>query len=273
MSHRSVFLFLVLMTLTASSGHAGCKFRPSEEAQRIIDDKENFRELVDFAESVLPDEQAHASLDNEIEYPPETKFVPFRDKVSLKILSNPNGVILDAKIINKGKHKNSGCLALQWASESNLVAARWHNRSVSSWAIMDVYVTYDEDETLVAVLPPIRAVKGIKVENYISDSTKASTPPSDSNYLKDVLVSQMTYSVAPEYPPSEMKAGHEGDVCVKVMVGTDGTALIATIHESSGYPLLDNAALDVALKNKFAPVTENGRPVALWVAYMVRFRL
>jgi len=52
--------------------------------------------------------------------------------------------------------------------------------------------------------------------------------------------------------------------------GSVDTVLVAT---SSGYELLDTAALQAVAGWSFAPATTNGRPVTVWVMVPVRFAL
>jgi protein TonB len=52
------------------------------------------------------------------------------------------------------------------------------------------------------------------------------------------------YFPKPNYPPSELAARHQGTVLLAVVVNPSGKARSVTVAESSGSPLLDNAALE-----------------------------
>ena len=52
-----------------------------------------------------------------------------------------------------------------------------------------------------------------------------------------------SYTPAPNYPPSEMAAGHGGVVLVQLVINPDGSVKTATLAKSSNYPVLDAAAL------------------------------
>jgi len=54
------------------------------------------------------------------------------------------------------------------------------------------------------------------------------------------------YTPAPEYPKSEIDAGHEGVVLVQLVVNADGTVQSASLAKSSNYPVLDASALKTA---------------------------
>lgn len=68
--------------------------------------------------------------------------------------------------------------------------------------------------------------------------------------------------ISPQYPDSERAARHEGRAVISVTILKDGSEASATIVESSGWPMLDAAALDTARLWKFAPALDDlGRPI------------
>lgn len=78
----------------------------------------------------------------------------------------------------------------------------------------------------------------------------------------------------PEYPESAQKAGLEGKVIVKVEVDERGRVSKALIIRSSGYEILDSAALEAVKKFKFEPAVENGRPIksSLMIPFAFSFK-
>ena len=79
--------------------------------------------------------------------------------------------------------------------------------------------------------------------------------------------------VKPVYPEEVKKAGIEGSVLVKSFINTSGSVTEVEIIETSGNDLLDKAAVEAAQKCKFKPAIKDGRPVAIWVAYKINFKL
>ena len=78
----------------------------------------------------------------------------------------------------------------------------------------------------------------------------------------------------PEYPPASRRAGEEGTVTLRAFVGTDGRLSQVEVVKSSGFPKLDEAALrEVPRTWRFAPGTEDGKPVASWHTFSVVFKL
>lgn len=81
-------------------------------------------------------------------------------------------------------------------------------------------------------------------------------------------------NVAPLYPEAERMAGHEGRVMLDVQVLVDGSAGTVTVFQGSGYPALDQSALDAVRQWQFKPkLGTDGRPVTSMVRLPVDFRL
>jgi len=73
------------------------------------------------------------------------------------------------------------------------------------------------------------------------------------------------------YPPMLREAGIGGRVVLWVFVETDGSAGVCQVHQTSGYPALDQAATQVAEKMVFDPALSRDRPVAVWIAQPIDF--
>ncbi len=74
------------------------------------------------------------------------------------------------------------------------------------------------------------------------------------------------------YPEMARRAGVEGKVVVRVLVGKDGKPM-KTIIEQSDNELLNDAAKNAVMKSVFTPAIQNGNPIALWVSIPIQFRL
>lgn len=77
----------------------------------------------------------------------------------------------------------------------------------------------------------------------------------------------------PHYPALARRRGYEGRVLIRVVVPPDGRAARAEIKESSGYRVLDRAALEAVKNWRFVPARHRGRPVSSTVEVPVSFRL
>ena len=77
----------------------------------------------------------------------------------------------------------------------------------------------------------------------------------------------------PTYPPAARRRQQQGTVLLAVLVNQRGEPSEVIIVESSGYPLLDQAAISGVEKWRFAPGQRNGAPVAMRVQVPIRFSL
>lgn len=77
----------------------------------------------------------------------------------------------------------------------------------------------------------------------------------------------------PAYPAMALRRGMQGLVLLLVKVSDRGEPLTVTIKKSSGFMLLDKAALKAVRAWRFAPATRGGRSVAAGVEVPIRFSL
>lgn len=126
------------------------------------------------------------------------------------------------------------------------------------------------EEMAQIVAPDIISEQG---DDIIVDIDEDDYLPSMDEFVPVEIIAEMIYNVKPAYPRLAEQAGLEGLVWIKALIGSDGNVKDAVVYKSSGTPSLDEAALAVAKENKFKPAIQNGRPVAMWVAYKVEFTL
>jgi protein TonB len=93
---------------------------------------------------------------------------------------------------------------------------------------------------------------------------KVELPSSDADYL---------HNPKPAYPPLSKRAGEQGQVVVRVLIGVDGTAQKAEVHQSSGFDRLDRAALETAQRWRYVPGKRGGVPEAMWFNVPIKFVL
>lgn len=77
----------------------------------------------------------------------------------------------------------------------------------------------------------------------------------------------------PPYPRAARQRGLQGVVMVRVAVSADGLPTEVFIKESSGHPMLDEAAVEAVRRWRFSPARSAGRAVAAAVEIPVRFAL
>ena len=84
---------------------------------------------------------------------------------------------------------------------------------------------------------------------------KLELPSSDADYLNNPR---------PPYPPLSKRMNEQGTVIIRTLIGTDGAAHEASIHKSSGFDRLDQAALATARKWRYVPGKRAGVAEAMW---------
>jgi protein TonB len=77
----------------------------------------------------------------------------------------------------------------------------------------------------------------------------------------------------PVYPTVARRKRYQGLVWLEVLVDTQGQVADIRIHQSSGYDVLDGAALSAAKKWRFEPGKRGDATVPMWVRIPVRFQL
>lgn len=77
----------------------------------------------------------------------------------------------------------------------------------------------------------------------------------------------------PIYPPRCLRAGTEGVVKVRVLVGEDGSPQEITLARSSGDSALDEAAMTAIKEWIFVPAVRNGLPARAWTVVPIEFKL
>ncbi len=77
----------------------------------------------------------------------------------------------------------------------------------------------------------------------------------------------------PDYPRQARREGWEGRVVLSVAVAVHGHATSVAVRQTSGYAILDEAALAAVRRWRFEPARRGGVPVTASVDVPIRFRL
>lgn len=105
-------------------------------------------------------------------------------------------------------------------------------------------------------------------------SPAMETPPSpvqldaEPDYRADYL-----NNPRPPYPLVARRMGYQGKVVLNVEVLAEGRAGEVKLQTSSGYDILDKAALQTVKTWKFSPATRFGQPVTQWFLVPIKFSL
>lgn len=77
----------------------------------------------------------------------------------------------------------------------------------------------------------------------------------------------------PNYPMQARKRRMQGEVILSVQVDAQGAPLDMRVQRSSGYDMLDNAALEAVKRWRFEPAQRGGQPQTSWKTLPLSFRL
>jgi protein TonB len=102
-----------------------------------------------------------------------------------------------------------------------------------------------------------------------------AAPPAAAVPAMPKMVSGVEYIQAPppEYPPLSRRAGEQGKVVLKVLINERGRPERVDIQQSSGWPRLDEAARQAALRYLFKPHLEDGKAIAVFAMVPINFSI
>ena len=92
-------------------------------------------------------------------------------------------------------------------------------------------------------------------------------PKSEEKWEKAVLLTKSK----PDYPVAAVADNIEGSVGIRMLVTKKGRAEQIKIENSSGFPVLDSAAVAYSQKLKFIPAKLNGEPKDVWMSMTFRY--
>jgi periplasmic protein TonB len=78
---------------------------------------------------------------------------------------------------------------------------------------------------------------------------------------------------APQYPALSRRLGEQGRVMLDVYILPDGSVGEIKLNRSSGFPRLDNAALQAVKTWKYVPAKRGDKPIPFWYVQPVSFVL
>jgi TonB family protein len=102
---------------------------------------------------------------------------------------------------------------------------------------------------------------------------EAAFPPIDAFVPVDEQPVQITM-VQPIYPELAQRAGLERKIIVRALIDKDGTVKKAVVANPDPSDVgFETAAIEAALQSTWRPAINNGQPLAVWITYVVAFKL
>lgn len=144
-------------------------------------------------------------------------------------------------------------------------------------------VKSEPKKTIEEINPDTQAAKLKKqVKPVPVASPKSSAPLSHNSQAQTAVLAPITpaqfdaaylQNPKPSYPALSRRMGEQGNVLLSVYVSEAGAAQSVRLKQSSGFNRLDNAALEVVSRWRFAAARQGEKLVASWVNVPVKFVL
>lgn len=130
--------------------------------------------------------------------------------------------------------------------------------------VIEVPEPTPQPEPIPEVLPPT-APAAVGAPKSAPPAPPPPTLPRPADYLNNPK---------PPYPALSKRLGEEGTVRLNILVNPDGSVARLEVATSSGYPRLDQSAMNTVQSSwKFEPARQGGKPVAAWVIVPIQFTL
>ncbi len=120
---------------------------------------------------------------------------------------------------------------------------------------------------------PVTPSKSTNPTAQSAAGAAASNTPGSSDITPPISNAAYLNNPHPPYPRQSRRLGEQGQVILSVHIDTDGTAVDALIKQTSGYPRLDEIALQTVKKWRFIPGKKAGSPQKMWVNIPINFIL
>ncbi len=109
---------------------------------------------------------------------------------------------------------------------------------------------------------------GVQIERDITIDDE----PGMNEFVPVEKPPQIVQKGIPVYPDMAIRAGIEGTVWVKILVGKDGRPIKAVVIKSTT-EMFNDPSIEAAMKFIFTPAYMNQGPVKVWVSFPFRFTL
>jgi periplasmic protein TonB len=110
--------------------------------------------------------------------------------------------------------------------------------------------------------------------NSVAGSGSGSTDGAGEGDGTSIAHADYGKNPPPTYPAIARRRAQQGTVTIRVLVDVEGVVQRAEIAESSGFDVLDDAAIETVRRRwRFVPARRSGTPIESWVLVPIRFAL
>ena len=214
-------------------------------------------------------------------------------KVSVSSFTKPKAVFVTIANTKIGNHKNS--IPQQKIKKENRKARRINEKTVKSQPVKKKYHIIKKAKNLRKIKSaPLENIpkniiqkklsnienseKSINIRDNIQNDLNVGNQSivSDSvGYKNNVKIIPPDYKInkKPIYPRAARIKGYQGTVYLKITLNSEGRVIDSKVERSSGYSILDRAALKASYKWYFKPAYINNNAVSTIILVPVKFKL
>jgi len=197
-------------------------------------------------------------------YPKLAKLAGIEGTVYLKLLISEKGNVEKAKV-EQGVKDMLDNSALDAAKKASFSPAMLNNKAVKVWVILPVAFKLEVEKKGEA-----RLLKYDELDPIPFSQSEDDLPM--DKFVEVEKMPDMINQVNPIYPEEAKKNGIEGRVFVKMLISKEGESKRAVVVKSDN-EIFNQAAIEAAMKYKFTPALQSGKPVAVWVLVPFKFEL
>jgi TonB family protein len=244
----------------------------------------SFREDIPQIPGIVPDEIPRLKKHVAVDYPSKARLHQAEADLLMRVLIDKKGKVRTAYVLMDSGNENLGFeeAALEMARDNRWEPARRSDEP------MDIWLTYRERFRLMATAAgdPITKVgkwdwRVIEEEPSTQltpelptepESAAENKPDSTDSHPSEVLP-EVVRLASPMYPPAAAVLGIQSSVTVEVLVNKKGKVARAKIWTPSDRPGygFEESALASALEGKWKPAMQDGKPIAVWVTYPIKY--
>ena len=112
--------------------------------------------------------------------------------------------------------------------------------------------------------PPAPALQSAAAPSVLAAAERIVEPEYRAAYLQNP---------PPRYPLSARRNGEQGTVYLRVLVTVEGRAAQVAVERSSGFRVLDRAALEAVRDYRFAPARRGNKAIEKWAVVPIVYKL
>ena len=191
-------------------------------------------------------------------------------KVFLKFIVNVDGSVSDVRVLRGPEVFHQA--AIDAISQYRFKPAEHNGKPVAVWMTQPVNFQLPKQQTRQAprssrYVPPTASGQISLKKNFSSEVRPI---------FKVEVKPKLLHEVLPVYPKEALENKVEGRVPLRYVVNVDSSVSGVKVLKSSGTidrKDFQQAAIDAVSQFRYKPAEHNGKPVAVWIIRMIRFRL